>query len=389
MRLPVCRLICCLLLTFAAYSAISMLPRPAESASPIKIAAIYAFSGPAAEANVTSVRGVRLAVKEINAGGGIAGRPLALLEFDNLSSPIGSKVAAEKAVAEHVTAIVGAAFSSHSIAIAKVAQANHIPMITNVSTTTPLTGIGDYIFRVCFNDRIQGRIMAEFARRELKARSAAILFDVASDYSLGLSARFEKTFTGMGGTLLAKIPYTVRQPNFREAATRAVAADPDVLFIPGHDESARIIIEVVHSGLKPHVVLLGGDGWDEENFYKQGGRMIKLGYYTTHWSPAIRSKASAHFMAHYGRGQSALPVAPTALAYDAVMLLADAIKRTGSTETAAVRDALGSTRGFKGVTGIISFDKMGDPVKKVLLIKIENGRPVVLKQLNALGGGSP
>jgi branched-chain amino acid transport system substrate-binding protein len=377
------RLFSCLVLAVSACSGFWLQPHPAESSQAIKIAAIYALSGPAAEANATSIRGVRLAVGEINASGGVLGRPLELLEFDNLSSPIGSKVAAEQAVSKGVAGILGAAFSSHSMAVARVAQANHIPMISNVSTSTPLTRIGDYIFRVCFDDRQQGRTMAEFARRELNARSVVILIDVASDYSLGLAATFETVFAKNGGTILAKLPYTLRQPNFREVTARAVAMDPDVLFIPGHDESARIIGEAVRNGLKANVIPLGGDGWDEENFFNQGGHQIKLAYYTTHWSQTMENEPTRHFMARYG--QSGLIVAPTVLAYDAVMLLADAIKRAGSAQSTAIRDALAATDGFKGVTGTISFDNFGDPVKRVVMMKIENGRPVYLKQVDAQG----
>lgn len=384
MFLTLNRLFYLFILSFSALAGFCLKPQPADSAQTIKIASIYALSGPAAEANATSVRGVRLAVGDVNTKGGVLGRPLDLMEFDNLSSPIGSKVAAEKAAAIGVTAIIGAAFSSHSMAIAKIAQANHIPMISNVSTSPQLTRTGDYIFRVCFNDRQQGRVMAEFARRELSARGVAILFDVASDYSLGLSAIFEKAFTQNGGTILAKLPYTVHQPNFREAVAKAIAVDPDVLFIPGHDESARIISEATRRGLKTDVIPLGGDGWDEESFFNQGGHQIRLGYYTTHWSQTLQNEPARHFLAHYRQTEPI--VAPTVLAYDAVMLLADAIQRAGSADSAAIRDALASTDEFEGVTGTISFDKYGDPVKHVVMMQIRNGRPVYLKQVDAQGG---
>jgi len=370
-----------IILPFLAFAGFCLRPDPADSAQAIKIASIYALSGPAAEANATSVRGVRLAVGEVNTKGGVLGRRLELLEFDNQSSPIGSKVAAEQAVANGATAIIGAAFSSHSMAIAKVAQANRIPMISNVSTSPQLTRTGDYIFRVCFNDLQQGRVMAEFARRELNAEGVAILFDVDSDYSLGLSATFEKAFIQNGGAILVKLPYTVRQPNFRDAVAKAIAADPDVLFIPGHDESARIISEAVRSGLKADVIALGGDGWDEESFFKQGGYQIRLGYYTTHWSQTMANEPSRDFMARYR--QKEFTVAPTVLAYDAVLLLADAIQRAGSADSAAIRDALAATNGFKGVTGTITFNNYGEPVKRVVMMRILNGRPAYLKQVDA------
>jgi branched-chain amino acid transport system substrate-binding protein len=167
----------------------------------IKIAAIYAYSGPLAEANVTSVRGVHMAIKEINATGGLLGRRVELLEIDNLGTPIGSKMAALNAVQNNVAAIIGAAFSTHSIAVARVAQDHGIPMITNISTNPQVTHIGDYIFRVCYNDLFQGDVMGRFAREELKVRTVVTVFDVDSDYSMGLSRAFEKAFFNAGGIL--------------------------------------------------------------------------------------------------------------------------------------------------------------------------------------------
>ena len=123
---------------------------PVQAAEDIKIASIYSFNGVAAQTNKASIRGVRNGVQEINSRGGVLGRAIKLIEFDNQSTPIGSKVAADLAVGTNVSAIIGAAYSSHTLAIAKVAQANHVPMITNVSTNTKITRTGDYIFRVCY-----------------------------------------------------------------------------------------------------------------------------------------------------------------------------------------------------------------------------------------------
>jgi branched-chain amino acid transport system substrate-binding protein len=343
----------------------------------VRIAAIYAYSGPNAEANASSVRGVRMAVKEINAAGGLLGRRLELLEFDNLSTAIGSKLAALKAVQNDVAAIIGAAFSTHSIAVARVAQDHGIPMITNISTNPQVTRIGDYIFRICFNDLLQGDVMAQFARDELKARTVVTVFDVTSDYSMGLSDIFEKTFQNAGGVSLAKLPYKPHQPNFHHLADQIRSLHPDVLFIAGHGESARIIQEAARKGVRS--IPLGGDGWDDDSFYSLGGDKVKSGYYTTHWSPSSESELSRQFVARHGH--SGVILAPTALAYDAVNLLANAIKRAGSFQRIKIRNALAETRDFKGVTGTISFDKFGDPVKNVVIMKIQDGRRIYLKQV--------
>ncbi len=359
--------------------ALCLIPIPSRASEPIRIASIYALSGPAAGSNQSSVQGVRLAVNEINATGGISGRTLSLVELDNRSTPIGSKVAADKAVRSNVAAIIGAAYSSHSMAVAKVAQANRIPMITNVSTSPAVTRIGDYVFRVCFNDDIQGRVMAKFAREELHYQGVVTVYNMASDYSIGISTTFERAFVQRSGLMLAKIPYKSRQPNFRDIIAMALSADPDAIFIAGHTESGRIIGEAIKKGLS--AVPLGGDGWDEPGFYEMGGKHIPLGYYTTHWNQAVETAASRRFVERYGRSGGIWT--STVLAYDAVHLLADAIKRAGSTQPAAVREALSRTKDFNGVTGKISFDEKGDPIKRVVIMKIEAGVPKLLKLVDA------
>jgi branched-chain amino acid transport system substrate-binding protein len=344
----------------------------------VKIAAIYSYSGPFAEANFSSIRGVRMAVEEINWKGGLLGRRLELLEIDNLGTPIGSKRAALKAVRNAVAAIVGAAFSTHSIAVAKVAQDHGVPMVTNVSTNPRVTRIGDYIFRVCFNDRVQGDVMGRFAREDLGARTVVTVFDMNSDYSMGLSRTFERAFSAAGGALLASLPYKTMQPNFRDLADRIRSMQPDVFFIAGHGESARILLEAARENVTS--VPLGGDGWDDDSFSAMGGDAVRLGYYTTHWSPSIESELSRQFVVRCGRGGRI--TAPTALGYDAVNLLADAITRAGTVRRPDIRNALAATRDFQGVTGAITFDAFGDPVKSVVIMKIQDGKRIYLKQVS-------
>jgi branched-chain amino acid transport system substrate-binding protein len=139
------------------------------------------------------------------------------MEIDNFDTPIGSKIAALKAVQSNVVAIIGAAFSTHSIAVARVAQDHGIPMITNISTNPQVTRIGDYIFRVCFNDRLQGEVMGRFAREELRARTAVTVFDVNSCYSMGLSRTFKRAFSADGGAPLARLPHKPLQPGILRA----------------------------------------------------------------------------------------------------------------------------------------------------------------------------
>ncbi|MBT8357410.1 MAG: ABC transporter substrate-binding protein [Desulfobacterales bacterium] len=341
----------------------------------IKIASIYAFSGVAAGTNKASIRGVRHGIQEINRRGGVLGREIKVIEFDNQSTPIGSKVAADMAIQKDVLAIIGAAYSSHTLAIAKVAQANHIPMITNVSTNTKITRIGDYIFRVCYTDSFQGEVMAAFGKEELKVSTAVIFTDISNDYSMELSDKFQHNFKKRGGKILAQLKYKQNQRSYRHLLLQAKKMNPAALFIPGYDESALIIKDAIDAGIR--AIFLGGDGWGDQTFFDKGGAALKRGFHCTHWAEEVGNKISREYIRKYKKNE---PIhASEILAYDAVLLLVDAIRRAGSTDRQKIRHALAKTKNFKGATGTITFNDAGDPIKNAVIMEIAGGRYYFLK----------
>ena len=341
----------------------------------IKIASIYSFSGVAAQTNAPSIKGVRHGVQEVNSSGGLLGKRIELIEFDNKSTPIGSKVAADMAVKANVSAIIGAAYSSHTLAIAKVAQANNIPMITNVSTNTNITRIGEYIFRACYSDSFQGEVMAAFCKEELKVSTVVIFVDITSDYSMQLSNEFQRSFEKRGGRILAKLSYKQKERSSRHLVLQAKKMNPDALFIPGYDESALIIKDALNAGIK--ATPLGGDGWGDQAFFNKGGAALKRGYYCTHWAEEVGNNISRRYIKKYKKNEEIQ--ASEVLAYDAVLLLAEAINRAGSTDGGKIRDALAKTKGFKGVTGTITFNGKRDPIKNAVIMKITDGRGYYFK----------
>ena len=343
----------------------------------IDIAAIYALTGAAAQSNAYSLQGVRLGVDELNTKGGILSKRLNLLVFDNQSSPIGSSVAAEQAAAANVVAILGSVWSSHSIPIAKVAQEKAIPMISNFSTHMALTEIGDYIFRVCFTDDFQGEAMARFARQEFKAKTAVVFVNLTSDYSLGLSRLFRQAFEKLGGRVLGEMEYKPKYENLAPLLLRTKEMNADVVFVAGQDESGLIVKRLQDAGVRS--IALGGDGWSEESFLNHGGKDLELGYYCSHWSESSESQRSRAFVSKYQEtGQFGVG---TALAYDALMLLADAIERAGSVEKEKIRDALANTTAFEGVTGTIGFNAQRNPVKSAVIMKVSKGERSYFKTL--------
>lgn len=354
------------------------LPCPSGANDPIVIASLFSFSGTASTTNYPSIQAVRWAVNEINAKGGINGRQVELLELDNGSTPIGSKQAAERAVAADVTAIIGPAYSSHCIAAARVAQQYGIPLITNIATDPDVTRVGNFIFRVCFSDTFQSRLLARFARQDLGAETAIILVNANSDYSLGLAREFRIHFEQMGGHLAQDFYYKDRQENFGDLIQTVEKTDAALIFIPGYVESALIAKRLTLAGVT--TTLLGADGWDIDGFRRLGGDAIRLGYFTTHWVKQMQNKRSEQFVKRYDAVQKL--TSSCALAYDAVMLTADAIRRAGSSEHQAVRRALAATTGFKGITGTITLNADGDPIKPAVIMKIVNGHYSYLRQVD-------
>lgn len=344
----------------------------------IKIAAVFARTGVAASYNMSHFQGIRFALHEINNRGGVLGRKVELVEFDNKSTKIGSKLAAKRAVEEGVVAVIGASWSSHSLGMAPVLQRAGIPMITPDSTNPKVTEAGDYIFRVCFIDPVQAKVMAKFAIGELKAEKAVILTDVRSDYSMGLSKVFRENFIKLGGTVVSELHYKQKQTDFSSQLSRIKQLNTDVIYIAGHDESGYIVTQARSLGINS--VLLGGDGWGSAGFMLKGGNKLSGSFYTTHWSELTESGISSNFVKKfskfYGHVESF-----AALSYDATMLLVNAISEAGATDRAKIRETLASTNNYQGVTGSITFDKKGDPIKGVVIIKLEKGKPYYLKTM--------
>jgi branched-chain amino acid transport system substrate-binding protein len=346
----------------------------------IRVAAIFSYTGAAASSNLTSILGVRWAIEDINRNGGVLGRQVRLIEIDNIGTPIGSKVAVDKAIREDAAAIIGPAWSTHALAAARTAQTAGIPMISNVATHPRVTRVGDCIFRVCNNDFLQGSVLGQFARRELEVERVVILQDLNSDYSLGLACTFREAFERLGGTICAVLDYKASQTNIKTLLATAKAVDPDLVFLPGHDESGSIVAEAHRMRLQ--VPFMGGDAWDVASFFIKGGNQLASGFYSTHWNEAVKNPQSIAFTKRYKKLYPFL--SPAAHGYDAVLVLADAIRRSGSTDRRAICKALAQTKNFQGITGNLSFNASGDPIKPVIIMKITCGQPAFLKQVQTI-----
>jgi branched-chain amino acid transport system substrate-binding protein len=334
-----------------------------------------ALTGPEATYALSGKNGASLAFDEINREGGILGRRIDLLVEDDRNDPSEAASAVSRLITkEHVVALIGENASSRTLAAAPIAQSYRIPMVSPSSTNVEVTQKGDYIFRVCFIDQNQGKALALFARRTLRAATAALLVDARSDYSVGLAKAFQEHFATAGGRVIAELKYSEGDSDFSAQLTAIRPEKPDVLVVPGYYTDAGLIARQAKS-LGLTATLLGADGWDSPKLAEIGGAALEGAYFSNHYSVEDPSPAVRRFVDLYRSVYGSLPDSIAALSYDAAQLLADAIHRAGSTEARRLRDALASTRDFPGVTGTITMDADRNPTKLPVILKVEGGRP--------------
>jgi len=360
---------------FAAGLALSCGAEKPTATQSIEIGFFGALTGPQATFALSGRNGAKLAIEEINRSGGVLGKKLELLVEDDRNEPSEAASAVSKLITQnHVVALIGENASSRSLAAAPIAQSYQVPMVSPSSTNVEVTKKGDYIFRVCFIDPNQGKALALFARQTLHAQTAATLIDAKSDYSVGLAQAFRTEFTAQGGTIIAELKYAEGDSDFHAQLTAIQAKRPDVLFVPGYYTDAGLIARQAR-GLGIQATLLGADGWDSPKLVEIGGAAVDGAYFSNHYSVDDPSPAVRTFVDAFQKAYGAEPDSIAALSYDAARLVADAIRRAGSTEGKRVRDALASTKDFSGVTGSITMDASRNPVKLPVILKIERGRP--------------
>ena len=340
----------------------------------IKVGEFASLTGKEATFGTSSHEGTELAIEEINAAGGVLGKKLELLTEDDQSKAGEPANIVNKLISrDGVVAVLGEVASSRSLEAAPIAQAAKIPMISPASTNPKVTEVGDYIFRVCFIDPFQGTVMANFATKTLKAKKVAVLTDAKSDYSKGLAKYFKEQFAKNGGALASELDYNGGDKDFKAQLTTIKGAAPDAVFVPGYyNDVALISIQAKELGL--NIPLFGGDGWESDNLLQVGKEAVEGNYFSTHCSPEDTSLKMTSFVANYKKKYHKTPDAMAALGYDSAYVLAEAIKRAGTTEGSKLREAIAATKDFDGVTGKFSLDAKRDAIKSAAILQIKGGK---------------
>jgi branched-chain amino acid transport system substrate-binding protein len=367
-----------LLIVVVLLNACTALPA-AQSSNPIKIGAMYNLTGGMASLDVPSANGAKLAVKEINAAGGVLGRKLEMVLYDGKTdaATIGN-AATQEVESDKVRVMFGFSDTDMALAAAPIAAKAGITFVTSGATSPKLPEhVPDMLFLACFGDNVQAAAGAEFAYNNLKAQTAYVLIDKGTEYTLLLGQYFKTRFAELGGKVVLEDTYQTGDKDFSAQITKlkGLGTLPDVVFISsGPDDVGTVVKQFRDAGVdKP---IFGGDGYDTPTLVQIAGKGADNVYFTTHslMDAQAGTEAVKKFMTAYQAEYKTAPEnAFAGLGYDTVKLIADAIKRAGSDDPKAIHDALASTKDLPGVTGSITFQPGSRiPQKGVTVILIKD-----------------
>lgn len=341
----------------------------------ILIGQFGSLSGSEATFGMSSDNGLKLAVEEINNSGGLLGKKIKLITYDDQGKPSEAATVVEKLInKDKVIAVIGEVASSRSKAGAPKCQQYKIPMISPASTNPEVTAIGDYIFRVCFIDPFQATVLSKFAINTLKVKKIAILKDVKNAYSTGLADFFEKEFKNMGGEVVEVQSFSSGDKDFKAQLTAIKSKNPEAIFIPAYYTDVNLIsIQAREVGIT--VPLLGSDGWESEKLTEGKAKDALEGcFFSTHVSTENPDPNIQNFIKKYKEKYNSMPDAMSFLAYDAGMILFDAIKRAGTVDPTKIRDEIAKTKDYNGVTGKITINDQRNAVKPAVILEIKGGQ---------------
>lgn len=342
----------------------------------VSVGVVLPLSGPTSNYGTEALRGINLAAEEINAAGGVKGNTLNLIVRDNAGNPVTTSEAVASLVNnQQLLAIVGPITSTDAAAAGTVAQQARTPLVLPVATSPYVTEIGEYVCRICFTDPLQSKALAQFSRNHLRSERVAVIYEKGSSYSEKLAEFYVSQFHDLRGTVVFNEGFGHGAAGLDDLVRRAVNANPDLLFAPVYYPEAATIINQL-AAIKSPVTVLGGDGWESPELFRLTGASVRSGqiYISSHFSLELQREKGSQFVESFRRVYGEPPNAVSALGYDAVMVLADALRRATTISRDGVQQALVSTDRYHGVTGVISINEKRDVLKDVHILKAVDGR---------------
>ena len=342
----------------------------------IKVGANFEITGNQANYGSAGLDGLKLAIKEANDAGGVDGKKITLVQADTKSEASEAVNSATKLISDDkVKVIVGPMVTANVMAESQVANDDKIPVIAPAATNPDVTvengKAKPFIFRSCFIDPQQGTVMAEFAAKQLKAKTAVMYLDSSSDYSKSLGKVFKEKFEAAGGKVVMEESFLAKDQDFKAALTKLKTANADVVFVPAYyEEVGKIVKQARELGIT--APMLGTDGWDDPKVVDiAGADALNKTYFSTHYFE--KDQDVQGFIESFQKEYGHAPNVFAALGYDAGKMLIDAIKRAGSADPEKIQKALEETKDLQVGTGKITMDPNHNPIKSAVILEMKNG----------------
>ena len=353
----------------------------------IKIGFNIPLTGDIPKVGEASKNAAEMLKEEINSQGGleVGGKkiPLEFYYEDNESKAESAVNVALKLIEQDgVVAIIGPNSSKQAVPAGGTCNDNRTPMVSPWSTNPDTTKDRPWVFRAAFLDPFQGPVAVNFASKQFKAKTAAVLFDISNDYSKGLAEIFKDVWEKKNGdgTVVAFESHGTKDQDFSAQLTQIINAKPDFIFIPDNYNQVALIVKQAHD-LGWTGPFMGSDAWGSSELMTLCGKDCVGQYFSTHYAAAGAKGATKEFIDRYKTKFAETPDDVAALTWDATRLVLQAIQDAGSystdvkTERKAIRDAISNIKQFAGITGSMKFDEQGDPIKCAVVVRIdENGQ---------------
>lgn len=355
----------------------------------IKVGGLLEMTGGSASFGISGKNGIDLALKKINEKGVLGGNKLSLVVADTKSEASEATNGMQKLISQDkVVAVIGPNQSSAVIASGAINNGAKVVDITPMGTNPDVTvdpktkQVKPYSFRTCFIDPFQGTVMASFASNELKVKRAAIYIDNTSDYAKGLAQFFKENFVKNGGQVVIEEAYLQKDTDFKSTLTKIKAAKPDFIYIPGYYQEVGLIVKQARE-MGINVPMAGGDGWDSAKLPEIAGKAaLDNTFFSSLYSPDDTSDLNKEFVAEYKKAYNTNPDVFAALAYDSTLLVAKAIEDAGSADPAKIAEAMAKIKGFKGVSGEVTFNEEHNPIKSAVIIEHKDGKQTFKTKVN-------
>lgn len=355
-----------------------------KEADVIKIGQAVALTGDNSVWGQPEKNSVELEIAKINEKGGVLGKKLELVAYDTRGDATEGVNVAKRLIGDGVVAIIGPGQSGVAIAMSSVTEPANVSFLATTATNPKVTvddktnQVRKTAFRMCFIDPFQGTVAAQFAAKELQLKTAAIIYDVGSDYSSFLGKYFTEEFEKQGGKVVANEAFRSGELDFRAVLGKIKGSKPEILFIPTQQKEASLIMkQSADLGMKP--VFMGGDGWASPDLVPLSGGAAEGSYFVN--IASLEDPDIQGFVKEYMAKYNAEPVMPNpVMAIDALYAIIDAIQKTNGTDPAKITEQLAKTTDVQGLSGKLTIDPAThNPLNKPAIIQVVKDGKITFK----------